>query len=133
MAKLNGWQRLWVLVTVFWTVAVLSVGYLNWPTPSATLRGLEALPPDDAAVAPQLNREEFNRLAEEVAQTAPPGLSREEFRQFVVTGVRERERQALRDDRVEEVQITLMVWAIPPVFLYAFGWSAGWIRRGFRG
>ncbi len=42
-------------------------------------------------------------------------------------------RQALRDDRVEHVQVTLMSWAIPPVFLYAFGWSAGWIRRGFRG
>ena len=42
------------------------------------------------------------------------------------------ERQALRDDRVEHVQTTLMSWAIPPVVLYAFGWSAGWVRRGFR-
>ena len=55
MATLNGWQRLWVVVTVFWEVAVLSVSYVNWPTPSASLR--------------------------------------------------------------EHVQITLMFWVIPPVFL----------------
>ena len=84
MAKLNGWQRLWVVFTVLWTVAVLSVGYGNWPSE---------------------------------AMAAYYGI----------------ERQALRDQRVEHVQITLVFLAIPPVFLYVFGWSAGWIRRGFRG
>jgi hypothetical protein len=43
MATLNGWQRLWVVVTVFWTVVVLSVSYATWPSPSASFRGLEAL------------------------------------------------------------------------------------------
>lgn len=29
---LNGWQRLWVLVSVFWLVPVLFLAYQWWPT-----------------------------------------------------------------------------------------------------
>jgi hypothetical protein len=24
-----------------------------------------------------------------------------------------------------------IVWLLPPLVLYAFGWSVGWVRRGF--
>jgi hypothetical protein len=30
--KPNGWQRLWIVVSVLYLVAVLAIGYLNWPT-----------------------------------------------------------------------------------------------------
>jgi hypothetical protein len=31
-AKLNGWQRLWIVLSVLWFVPVLGVSYLWWPT-----------------------------------------------------------------------------------------------------
>jgi hypothetical protein len=32
MARLNGWQRLWMFVSVLWGVVVLAGGYPHWPT-----------------------------------------------------------------------------------------------------
>ncbi|MBN4048042.1 hypothetical protein JYU09_00500 [bacterium AH-315-O15] len=183
MATLNGWQRIWVVFTVFWTVVVLSISYGNWPSPSGSLRELEAGVLDTTKTEEEFRRAFNAVLAEEIRQGRDPRQSDDPFAPFYVQpcdvddrftqdrrwvfrgdcgslGVvdvgtkvapeelrlhRERwvktisqtkldtERQALRDGRVEHVQVTLMVWAIPPVVLYAFGWSAGWIRRGFRG
>jgi hypothetical protein len=142
MVALNGWQRLWVAVTVFWTVAVPSVGYATWPSPSACLDAQEA-----GVVA--IRCVDIRNI---VALASERGLPESEIRRLIARYDEQRnlkeptfealaragemldsERQALRDDRVEHVQTTLMSWAIPPVVLYAFGWSAGWIRRGFWG
>jgi hypothetical protein len=73
-------------------------------------------------------------LAERIRGEYPDAYANVNDQQLEEAVVRrlDSERQALRDDRVEHVQTTLMFWVIPPVFLYAFGWSAGWIRRGFR-
>jgi len=32
MARLNGWQRLWMFVSVLWGVVVPAGGYPHWPT-----------------------------------------------------------------------------------------------------
>jgi hypothetical protein len=53
----NGWQRLWLLTTTLWTVAVLVTAYQRWP-------------PDAQAERDQRTRREFvtaGRMAEEAA------------------------------------------------------------------
>jgi hypothetical protein len=168
MATLNGWQRLWVVLTVFWTVGWLSISYATWPSPSSS-REIRELKVHYATLAEQertssveprrLSNYEVARLAErfglsvandENGQPRDIAVSQRILSQFDAKVERlqnsplreplsslaeelDSARQVLRDDRVEHVQTTLMVWAIPPVVLYAFGWSAGWIRRGFRG
>ena len=121
---------------MFWTVAVLSISYASWPSPSASLRALEA------AGSEEDRKKNLKILGDRGASLDE---MRSFLREFVITdpsdpsslsAVNKRldtKRQALRDDRVGNAQVTLMVWAIPLVFLYAVGWSAGWIRRGFRG
>jgi len=174
MAKLNGWQRLWVVVTVLWTVGGLSISYATWPSPSDYLRTLEAGGLDTTMTEAEFRRAYNDVLAEEIRRDPGQSQGDDPFAPFYVQpsdvddpfakwrvfplddgteGASEElrirrqrqwlrtisqirldpERQALRDDRVEHVQITLMSWAIPLAVLYAFGWSAGWIRRGFRG
>ena len=149
MAALNGWQRLWVVVTVFWTVAGLSVSYVLWPGPSSDLRWAEAqavLSTDPYAGETVAGEREFQGDSlvssyHPCAGELPPGLSwfernaPEASRRYVKDWKTclEPLRQSLRNSRVEHVQVTLMCLAIPSVFLYAFGWSVGWIRRGFRG
>ena len=126
MAALNGWQRLWVVLTVFWTVAVLSVSYAaGWPSPSASLREQESLrAQEEAGEAARLAGDDPYSPGELVSTDPNYGRGGP----WIAS-----QRQALRDRRVEHVQITLMSWAIPLAVLYAVGWSAGWIRRGFRG
>jgi hypothetical protein len=37
--RLNGWQRLWIVLSVLWLMVVLGVGYVRWPlTPAAFTR-----------------------------------------------------------------------------------------------
>ena len=128
MATLNGWQRLWVVFTVFWTVGGLSISYATWPSPSDYLRTLREAPQTiEEARARGLKVTVFLGRS----SSTPTRVPDDPDGGFVARAPLRR--QALRDDRVEHVQTTLMVWAIPPVVLYAFGWSAGWIRRGFRG
>jgi hypothetical protein len=163
MATLNGWLRLWVVVMVFWTVLVLSVGYVGWPS-SYSLSKLEAeaeMPQEVVIVdgegsnhifPPGFDLERARSIVEEGGYEVIPlspegwnisgnpkvGETRDDawHRHGEHTDVVERlesERQALTDRRVTHAQFVFMTCAIPPVFLYAFGWSVGWIRRGFRG
>jgi hypothetical protein len=39
--------------------------------------------------------------------------------------------ETLRARRLQHAGIGLAVWCVSGAFLYAFGWSVGWIRRGF--
>jgi hypothetical protein len=158
MATLNGWQRTGVVVAVFWTVVVLSISYGNWPSPSGSVRELEAgeaamltsdaergfiegLVPDEK-VGPLVSPDSRWKKPEGDPRTYVRTKDGWHLKQSTeeVLGRRYRllekldtERQALRDRRVEHVRVTLMVWAIPLVFLCAIGWSAVWIRRGFQG
>ena len=146
---LNGWQRLGVVVTGLWILLVLTITYASWPGPRSGLRALEA----EWAIGTDAERQAaLDGMEREIYVPDPPPrsgrhiltggeLARAGFsgnwgdpqwgidvgRELVVV------RQALRDERVVQVQQTLMVCVIPPVFLYAFGWMVGWIRRGFRG
>ena len=149
---LNGWQRLWVVVTGLWILLVLTTSYANWPGPRSSLRALEAqwaIGTDAERQAaldgmereiyvpdPPPRRGQSPRTFATMAQLADAGFPGnwgdpqwgiDVGRELVVL------RQALRDERVVQVQQTLMVCVIPLVFLYAFGWIVGWIRRGFRG
>ena len=148
MAALNGWLRLWVVVTGLWILLVLTMSYANWHGRRSGLRALEAqwaigTDAERQAALDGMEREIYvpdppprrgrRATREELARAGFPGnwgdpqWGIDAGRELVVL------RQALRDERVVQVQQTLMVCVIPPVFLYAFGWMVGWIRRGFRG
>ena len=148
--SLNGWQRLGVVVTGLWILLVLTISYASWPGPhfglraleaqwaagteaerQAALDGMETVVPIDRSSPPPPSR---NRQAT-MEERALAGLTIWSRRQWGIDAGRELVvlRQALRDERVVQVQQTLMVCVIPPVFLFAFGWIVGWIRRGFRG
>jgi hypothetical protein len=40
-------------------------------------------------------------------------------------------RGILRDRRMEHGSWAFAAWLVPGLFLYAFGWGVGWVRRGF--
>jgi len=40
--RLNGWQRLWVVLVVLWTFLVLAVSYIYWPRHAVTPAGADA-------------------------------------------------------------------------------------------
>ena len=106
--RLNGWQRLWVVVAVLWTCSVLPSAYfVGWPGPQTVNEALAA-----------------GGVVIESPQPPPPPPSAEAL---------DEARQAFRSRRVRFAGIVLMIWTIPPALLYAFGLSVGWVRRGFTG
>ena len=40
--------------------------------------------------------------------------------------------EEFRARRLAALRIATAVWLLPPAALYALGWSAGWVRRGFQ-
>jgi hypothetical protein len=68
--KLNGWQRLWVVVAVAWICTVLLLGYLSWPTVAeiSTSTVYWQLPDEDRRLL--MNEYEVT-IAEQVRAGAP--------------------------------------------------------------
>jgi len=111
MAILDGWQRLWVAVAVFWTVGGLSIGYVNWPSPSADPSRM-CVPLSEG---PPQTIEEARAMCYTVRQTPDGGWTADPPQS--------------PESIVEHVQATLIVWAIPLVSLYFLGWGIGQARR----
>jgi hypothetical protein len=185
--RLNGWQRLWIVVCVLYLIPVASILYMGWPTFERTphrdafitdmpdevrkhvvasyaseLLAQEdrtgyihnALPngavlvvrgtadPRLAAIRkkfPEYNDLSDARLASALSAKFPDYagivgdafVTDEELQRVVQTYYVLVER-AVRAARWSSAWSALLVWLIPYLALYAFGWTTGWVRRGFR-
>jgi hypothetical protein len=143
--RLNGWQRLWVLITVLWMIAVVSVSYLLWPVAGSI---------QNSDVYAQLKPEDSQRLYDRWAKYAvPPDFIPDPGKTVDIGGHTVQFAQGLSENdmnktaaayyaalqhillvrRVEFGGEAIAAWSIPVAALYAIGWAVGWVRRGFQG
>jgi hypothetical protein len=182
MNRLNGWQRIWVVLIVLWALVIGVMGYRERPTyiwhststagwrepsvvagmPTKSWAGDDCR--SEVSKQPTVSPEEqLKRDKEEMKQrlrrsmllpdepgpdivlvnipleglkdgvtlcfkrgTADPVMERiaSEYYEAYVTRLREQQR--------EHTGAVFLVWLVPGLFLYAFGWGVGWIRRGFK-
>jgi hypothetical protein len=123
MARLNGWKRLWVVVSVVWTVLVaLGTGeYVRESSGgirrlySPTGKWWDVTPEEEAKL------HEAGIYLSTQPTVTPPSPSEKP----VTPGTR----RWYADSGV--VLLMLAIWLVPPVTLYAIGWSIAWVRRGF--
>jgi len=146
--RLNGWQRLWVVISTLYLVLVAGLVYPGWPTFERTAHRdvFVARMPDEArkhVVASYVSewsaREDRNGVHHVMPNGAVLVLRSPSFRgvwdedvQKVVNAYFDVVREATRAARWSFAGYALLTWLIPSAVIYGLGWSVGWVLRGFR-
>ena len=100
--RLNGWQRLWVVGTILWTIFIGFQVWKDWPPPTSTYRYAV---PDDIASGNRPSPKSVDEFNADLAQ---------------------------RNEAISYLEThALMAWVLPPVLAYGLGIGAVWIYRGF--
>ena len=124
--KIGGWTRIWIVISGLWVVIVTVTAIAIAPDfsgPTEVYHGGEWIPLDDRA-----------RRAIVPGQT----LADAEVKALASRNqLREEDYEAPPETDVESVVrysgAAFGIAVVPPLLLYVFGWSVGWIRRGFQG
>ena len=159
MTRLNGWQRLWIVLSGFYLIVAVAFTIAFWPTPETTRHRdefLTRMPADlrgkvDAAYSSTFEWEAAMKRA--TPPGTPPGfipdpqpvkLPNGAILQIRVAKKGDTEpdfrvaeaywavvQSATRAARWETAWVMALVWLIPCLTLYALGWAVAWVRRGF--
>lgn len=107
--RLSGWQRLFVVLTMAWTLGVAVVTWQTWPEPwkPPAYAGPPVEPVGEDATDRQL------RLIES---------------DLIVSASDKK----LHAERVAATRTALILWLLPPLGLYATSLASRWVYRGFR-
>jgi len=141
LLKLNGWQRLWVVVSLLYLIAVVIFTIALMPKRSdrqqvwvsQTINAVRVVdksvdyPYEVRNAFKDLSDDELVRRLQAKYSKAPYNL---EFR-----SIDERHEKSLQDlskDQAKSMGLGLLAWIVPSVVLYMLGWSIGWIYRGFQ-
>jgi hypothetical protein len=127
--ELNGWQRLWVVVSVLLLPLVAFVAAQRWPRPSAEVFA--------DLIVPEC--EHLRKLPKGFVPTSlpAPGAPCASLQQFLFTtaaNVRSDD-DYLRYVSVEQVKVaaaSLGIWLAIAALIYFVGWSYSWVLKGFR-
>jgi len=139
--RLNGWQRLWCVLSVVLAVVIGRDAYLHVPTADkirrdAALEALRTSPdspippfPDQVAACKRNAGTDIERK-----KCDPPAPTPEE------TAAYDREIQigedhiknGLRTEQFQQLAEAGALWLLVVIAIYAAGWTVGWVFRGFR-
>lgn len=129
--KLNGWQRLWVLVSILLLIALAFIAYRERP------RSLDEFPATCDEIANRLMSEwEKNNFKTPKTQeesnhyykTAPFKMET----LYLYPEFRACAEKALLYQQITFVIKVLSVWIATIAFIYGTGISVAWVRGGFR-
>lgn len=123
--RLNGWQRLFVLIFAAWTVAVGLFSYLAWPHPVQ----------QGQFTAADVDSQRSNSAAQQLRVEGPDGKMYEFPRDATDDEIRaffsRSQANGPTSQRGGFVLRMAAGWLLPPTLLYALGWGIAWVRRGF--
>ena len=140
-AKLNGWRRLLVVVSLFWLVPVTAFVVDAWPTRSEITRDWlnayieeviarsaelhEAAASTIRAAYGDLSDEEvLKKLEEKYSSTVPLELIELKHYERIA---------ALPTNRAKLISLGAFVWFLPMLIAYLVGLAFAWVRAGFVG
>ena len=121
--RLNGWQRLWVVGAISWSLAV---GVWTWNALQGIEHELHVLSTDPYAGTPL---EESGSAPQSTVPSPPPGfrLDNPAIRRPETATMEE-----LSARRDSTLRLAAALWLLPPLMVYAFGWALVWVYHGFR-
>lgn len=143
--KLNGWQRLWVVLTIVYLLTVAWISSFTFPKASNYLstRVYDSLD----AVGHYLEKEQpgfryeggwatrTKYYADLPEEQIVPKLHEKYQGRVDFSPIETRYRQAiegLAKEKLRFVGVAFLVWLTPVVAFYLLGWAAGWVLRGFK-
>ena len=150
MRRLNGWQRIWVVLSVLSGLAavgavVISTSDSNRPEDEAYY--LEKLK-DDVTIAEiesvgevgfpsQLSSAEIQRIVKDSMSKRSPDVkeaaAKELRKRAVLHAAQARlDNNEARSKNLDLYRFLVSLWLSFVVGSYAVGWSIGWVRRGFK-
>jgi hypothetical protein len=139
--RLNGWQRLWVLICVIYLIVVSLVCYVEMPKKSSIFDKwaydmIEVVKRND----PQLKDsptwliksayEDIND--EEIIQRIRNKFENYKSEFQKIDKRYKKQLDALPSKKLKTLGVFFLFWIIPSILLYLFGWSIGWVYKGFR-
>ena len=147
--RLNGWQRLWLILSVIYVSVATVIAVLAFPTSDRDLAqerltGVVSLLAAYFDSTPQLREERNRRLdraafggalnaADVDALEAEAARLTAEYRSRVnFFSVESRYRSGIQQHQLRFVVHALLALALPIIAAYVLGWSVGWVIRGFR-
>ena len=143
--RLNGWHRLWIVLSVLWLMVLTGLAIMDFPTK-----------PTKPTKPPTKEYEEFiskyrrdspNKIISPSPTTKPwlkyrrdsPNkiISPEDFDKYSDSGIfrYERYRKELAEfpkKRTKFIRLHVILWLAPVLGSYALGWAIGWVIRGFK-
>lgn len=143
--RLNGWQRLWLVLAGIYAIPVALVAYDSMPTQAAIDRNyanetIESVKSLDVTLKSQPTwqiRDAYKDLSDrEIVQRIHEKWQKKNVFQdmeFQEIDKRYKEKsEGLLKERVRTVGIAFVIWIATVIGTYVFAWLAGWVYRGFR-
>ena len=129
--SLNGWQRVWILISFLYAMVALTLMIDAKPAPPEYVlyksfetgwrsRAVIINPDTGKPVQTMDVRMPDGRLIKEVSVNTPKATVMERY-------------QKIKSEETRQffLKITLLTF-LPPLFFYFLGWSVGWVYRGFQ-
>ena len=141
--KLNGWQRLWVMISMIWLMVVTGFTVANLPQKYSIIdswavatyvvgtgKSLDAASLDN--IPP---RATLNKIRKDIAKAQERYLTTNMGGQVDFSKVNDTHSRQLEEIKLNQAKIVgygVSIWLSTILVLYLFGWSAGWVIRGFK-
>jgi len=152
--KMNGWQRLWLLVAVIYFFVVAVFAAMSFPKPESIHHTQELYD----RLAPEVRKKIIGGTKSENFQVEKRGYLEEALKRGLIIEVempnkhimvfsselpkQEAEAAATQywavveksvsKQRLQHIGLAFLLWLLPALALYGFGWSIGWVYRGFK-
>lgn len=125
--QLNGWQRLWVFLSVIYIIPVAFVVNTEFDNVFKKYQNIsysrnvekisqENKPHEVSEVSNGFLKEDFSRWLEERNKHELSKIDHENYYK----------------DRNRIILMAIFCWAVPIIAIYVLGWSIGWIYQGFK-
>jgi len=150
MTRLNGWQRLWIVLSAIYLLLLVGLAIDLWPRPETTSHREEFLTRMPAELRARIDAAYATKSGWDAASPSfVPDPQPVEFPNGAVLRIRGAKagdtepdvrvaaaywavvESATRAARWRTTWVTALVWLVPCLTLYALGWAVAWVRRGF--
>jgi hypothetical protein len=124
--RMNGWQRLWVLASLLYSLVMIAQVYGTWPTlikPQLETGYSEFDFKSENDMRLVLGEEPYTRVEFETK------IKKENAARIAKA---ERHNAELPAKRVQVVLLAFVQWLLGAAVFYGFGWMVVWVKKGFQ-
>jgi hypothetical protein len=144
--RLNGWQRLYLLVAVLWLPGAIFLAGRDFPTEvqwrAVASRQSYALMQEEEAEAKKVDQHCRDMPSDEMLKSfqcyKDTALERRnvktnysDLRKHLNTELERRIEEELATEQFKSIGKSAALWIVPLVLLYLLGMAIGWVRKGF--